>query len=112
MIIVSNHPPRQINFGPRLGTWRLFCGSFRPGMGWFRIFGIGVSWKDTTRHELIFSERYGHTRPLRVGAWRIGWLAPRLSAATVLAKARSALCRCSAYRVGRKRSAKSERGNG
>jgi hypothetical protein len=60
-------PPRQISFGP-------FYGSLRPGLGWFRIFGFGVSWKDTRRHELLFSERTGHTRPLRIGAWRIGAL--------------------------------------
>lgn len=39
------------------------------GMGWIRIFGIGLSWKDTTKHALLFSERLGYRKGLRVGKW-------------------------------------------
>ena len=41
------------------------------GLGWFRIFGIGLHWKDTTRHMMYYSERNGLFRSLRIGKWRI-----------------------------------------
>jgi hypothetical protein len=65
---------RQFTVGPLVGRWPFLCGSHRPGFGWFRVFGFGVTWKDATRHELLFSERYGYTRRLHVGRWRIGGL--------------------------------------
>lgn len=40
------------------------------GMGWFRVFGYGLHWKDTRRHPMLFSERvlgYGWRR----GPWII-----------------------------------------
>lgn len=47
----------------------------RRGIGWFRIFGYGLHWKNTTQHPLMFSERVlGHGR--QVGNWRFGWLKP------------------------------------
>ena len=60
-------PPREVRFGP-------FCASYRPGLGWFRIFGVGLKWKDTTRHELLFSERQRITGRFRIGRWLIGGL--------------------------------------
>lgn len=48
--------------------------SIEPGFGWARLFGKGVSWKDSSRHELLFSERHGHRRRLRYGTWGFGWL--------------------------------------
>jgi hypothetical protein len=62
----------QVTIGPRIGDWPLFCGSFKPGLGWFRIFGAGLSWKDAKRHGLMFSERNGFSRRLRIGSWGIG----------------------------------------
>jgi hypothetical protein len=50
------------------------CGVLARDMGWVRLLGRGVAWKDTTRHALLFSERYGHTRTLRVGRWSFKWL--------------------------------------
>lgn len=68
-------PGRQFRLGPRFGKWDFICGSIGSGRGWIRIFGVGVSWKDSKRHELIFSERTGHTRPLRIRGWLFGALA-------------------------------------
>lgn len=45
-----------------------------PGIGWFRLFGRGLAWKDTRRHRLLFSERNGYVRHLMVGPWSITWL--------------------------------------
>lgn len=44
------------------------------GLGWFRIFGIGLHWKDTSRHTLSFSERNGYKKMIKIGTWRIGFL--------------------------------------
>jgi len=41
--------------------------------GWFRLFGRGLKWK----HEslgLLFSERNGYTKYLKIGKWIIGYL--------------------------------------
>lgn len=47
-----------------------------PGHWWFRLTrnGPGLFVKDTTRHRLIFSERYGYTKYVRLGRWIIGYL--------------------------------------
>jgi hypothetical protein len=47
--------------------------------GWFRIFGVGLKWKDVTIHPLLFSERYGYSKGLQIGKWRIGCLPTKLS---------------------------------
>lgn len=39
-------------------------------LGWFRVLGVGLWWKDTTRHRLYFSERSGRRPPsFTIGAW-------------------------------------------
>jgi len=41
--------------------------------GWFRLFGRGLKWK----HEnlgLLFSERNGYKKYLKIGKWIIGYL--------------------------------------
>lgn len=48
----------------------------QDGMFWFRVFGYGLHIKDTTRHALLFSERYGHTKKLLIGKWCIKVLVP------------------------------------
>jgi len=45
-----------------------------PGLWWVRVFGFGVAGKDTRRHPLLFSERHGYTRTVRLGAWLFKWL--------------------------------------
>ena len=37
------------------------------GIGWFRLFGYGLHWKDTTKHRLYFSERNGYTKGVWLG---------------------------------------------
>jgi len=44
------------------------------GIGWMRIFGKGIHWKDTTKHRLYFSERNGYRKALKVGKWRLSLL--------------------------------------
>lgn len=43
---------------------------YENGLGWFRIFGIGLHWKDITRHRLLFSQRYGYKKAITIGKWR------------------------------------------
>lgn len=45
------------------------------GLGWFRIFGFGLHWKDTRIHPLLFSERYSG-RGWQIGHWRLRFLTP------------------------------------
>ncbi len=47
------------------------CGLIAPGVYWFRIFGRGLHIKDTARHSLMFSERYGRTKRVQIGPWSI-----------------------------------------
>jgi hypothetical protein len=57
--------------------WRQFISGYScMGLRWFRIFGFGVSWKDTRIHPLAFSERYGYQKGLRLGHWQIHLLMP------------------------------------
>jgi hypothetical protein len=44
-------------------------------LGWFRLFGKGLKWKDISIHGLIFSERNGYSKGVQIGKWRIGLLA-------------------------------------
>jgi hypothetical protein len=42
--------------------------------GWIRILGKGISWKDTTTQEPLFSERNGYRKNIRIGKWLLTWL--------------------------------------
>lgn len=53
---------------------RIFSSYYHNRSGWFRIFGVGLKWKDTTVHALLFSERNGYSKGLQIGKWRIGFL--------------------------------------
>lgn len=44
------------------------------GVGWMRILGKGIHWKDTTKHRLYFSERNGYRKALNIGKWRLSLL--------------------------------------
>jgi len=44
------------------------------GLGWMRILGKGIHWKDTTKHRLYFSERNGYRKALNIGKWRLSLL--------------------------------------
>lgn len=41
---------------------------------WFRLFGRGLKFKDTSIYGLIFSERSGHFKGVQIGKWRISYL--------------------------------------
>lgn len=41
--------------------------------GWFRLFGRGLKWKDTSIHGLMFSETNGYSKGVQIGKWRIGY---------------------------------------
>jgi len=50
------------------------CGIFSLSMGWVRIFGYGIAWKNLRQHSLIFSERYGYVKTVRIGRFSFKWL--------------------------------------
>ena len=39
------------------------------GAGWVRLFGYGIAWKDVSTHPMLFSERNGYVKTLRIGRW-------------------------------------------
>jgi hypothetical protein len=43
---------------------------------YFRLFGYGLTFKDVRYHPPLFSERYGYTKRLKLGSWRVGVLRP------------------------------------
>lgn len=49
---------------------------YRNRLGWFRIFGFGLHWKDITIHPLMFSERIGKTKSIQFGKWMVRILKP------------------------------------
>jgi hypothetical protein len=74
-------------------------GTAEPGIGWFRVFGYGLHWKDTRRHHVFFSERNGYMRVLRLGPWSLKWLVPVLVACfTITDPDQRALCRATESR--------------
>ena len=56
-------------FGSRL--WACY---YRDGFGWFRIFGVGLIWKNINHNELTFSERNGYSKRIYIGNYCIGFL--------------------------------------
>lgn len=52
----------------------LFCVYWTTGLGWLRLFGFGLRWKDRRQHSLIFSERYGYQRGMEIGWLRLSYL--------------------------------------
>lgn len=46
---------------------KLFCGYKYDGGFWFRVFGYGLAGKDIRKHPLLFSERYGYTKGIKIG---------------------------------------------
>ncbi len=70
----------KVNVGAERGreheeeNMRWFGAYTEDGLGWVRIFGFGLKWKDTRRHPLLFSERDGSQRCITIGHWRISLL--------------------------------------
>jgi hypothetical protein len=60
-------------------SFRLFgstiCSFYHQNrFGWFRLFNNGLTWKDTSIHGLMFSERNNYVKGVQLGKWRIGLL--------------------------------------
>lgn len=52
-----------------------FCtGSFTKTAFWFRFFGYGLAFKDLRNHRLLFSERNGYKKSLKIYNWHISAL--------------------------------------
>ncbi len=47
---------------------------YQNRLGWFRLFGRGFKWKDTSIHGLLFGERNGYSKGIQIGKWRISYL--------------------------------------
>mgnify|MGYP001597717037 CR=1 FL=1 len=56
------------------GWNKIFCYYSENGFLWFRIFGRGLKIKDTTKHQLYFTERHGKQKRLKIGNWLISSL--------------------------------------
>lgn len=40
------------------GQWRVWCGHRNAGIGWFRLLGVGLAWRDHRSWPPRFTERY------------------------------------------------------
>lgn len=47
----------------------------RDGIGWIRVGRYCVTWKDTDRYPLVFSERNGYTTSVQIGRYFFTWIA-------------------------------------
>ena len=64
----------MISFG---NNWFGFAGDHT--LGYVRLFGVGIRWKDRTKHHVFWSERNGKPLSFRVGRYSItllGSMAP------------------------------------
>ena len=52
-------------------TQRIFCFDFYQHGGWFRIFGVGLSWKKLDERPMLLSERNGRVPFVVVRDWLI-----------------------------------------
>lgn len=48
----------------------------RGGAGWFRLFGYGIYWRDIRKNKMLFSERMGYSRVLKIGSFMVKFLTP------------------------------------
>lgn len=63
---------KQYNF--KLFKYSVLCITYGEGMGWFRLFGVGLSWKDFSKYGYTFSQRLGKTKYFKLGKWIISYL--------------------------------------
>ena len=64
----------MISFGNK---WVWFAGN--TALGYVRLFGVGIRWKDRTKHHVFWSERNGKPLSFRVGRYSftlLGSMAP------------------------------------
>lgn len=57
----------------------VFSSSYSNRFGWFRIFGVGLVFKDVLIHPLLFSERNGYKKYLKLGKWIISYLSKSIN---------------------------------
>ncbi len=48
------------------------------GLGWFRILGYGIQWKNLTKHPAYFSERNGYRKHYYIGKYSFRFVTPRV----------------------------------
>jgi len=71
MEIYNNFSPLDKRFMGRNYSvmFGLFCVHVGHYIGWLRLFGYGIAWKNTEYHPYLFSERFGYTKTLKIGDW-------------------------------------------
>jgi hypothetical protein len=53
---------------------KIFSGFKSKSIFWFRIFGYGLCFKNTRIYPLLFSERNGYVKVLKIGKWNVRFL--------------------------------------
>lgn len=70
-MIIYNKKNNEIGFYVKLFNIRILSFYKKVGFGWIRLFGRGLLFKDTTKHQMMFSERNGYMKKIIVGNWLI-----------------------------------------
>lgn len=61
-----------------MSTWsHIFYVHKSDGYLWFRFFGYGLHFKNTSKHYLLFGEREGYVKRVQIGNWSIRILKPQ-----------------------------------
>lgn len=55
-------------------NWRFIQGWLDTDMGWIRLFGYGIAWKDLGKHGILFSDREGKGKRYRIGRYQFKFL--------------------------------------
>ena len=70
----SEEDGSDIHFGIKIFGYQLFYFFHHVDIGWFRIFGVGLHWKNVKTRMLLFGERNGYTKYLMLGNWMVKYL--------------------------------------
>ncbi len=62
------------NYSLELFGINIFSMYYDDRFGWFRLLGKGLKFKDVTVHNLIFSERNGYKKFIKIKNWIISYL--------------------------------------
>ncbi len=68
----NNKKPKTFNL--ELFGFSLFKIYYTSTLGWVRVLGIGLHWKNTSKHKMYFSERNGFKKGFLIGNYRISML--------------------------------------
>lgn len=55
-------------------NFSVICWHIEKSIGWIRLFGVGISWKNINIHPLLFSQRNGYQKTLTIKNWRIEYV--------------------------------------